>query len=74
MKYATIVFCRVAAGIAQHPRTTMSPEKRKAMVDLWRKADATNDLETMRNLLEELRESTENRVFRADVAKAIESL
>ena len=74
MKYATLVFCRVASGIAQHPRTTMSPEKRKAMVDLWRKADEANDMKMMRNLLEELRESTENKVFRADVAKAIESL
>lgn len=72
MKYATIVFMRVLNGLFSCG--AILPDRRITLAKAWKKATDSEDVREARNLLNELRETTESRLWKEELAAAIASL
>ena len=72
MRYATIVFMRVLSGLLSGG--IILPERRNVLVQAWKEANGSQDSQEAKELLHELLETSEGRLWREDLMQAIESL
>ena len=72
MRYATIVFMRVLSGLLSGG--IILPERRNVLIQAWKEASGSQDSQKAKELLHELLETSEGRLWREDLLQAIESL
>ena len=72
MRYATIVFMRVLSGLLSGG--IILPERRNVLVQAWKEASGSQDSMKAKELLHELLETSEGRLWREDLLQAMESL